>query len=209
MLWIGDRKRDTDRKLKNGNTSKVWNRGFNVQTSSYVLVLPAHQPRAHSPVGYGYGYMVGALPRGRCARSMAGFADTKYLLTVGRYVWSAPGYRYRGRCMVCVPRAGTAGQPPPRDVVCGARQAEVYGTQVSSVVLILFVCRCIVCDSHHGPGSHVRSSLHIPAFTAPTGASPASRHSYRALTMRSVVRGPTSMPLFSVIFCSCLLRATY
>ena len=118
--------------------------------------------------------------------------------------------------------AGVCGQPPDtatrggvwcvcpgRDVVCNARQAEVYGTPVSSVVLIPFVCLFVVCDSHHGPGSHVRSSLHMPAFTAPTGASPASRHSYLALTMRSVVRGPTSMPLFSVIFCSCLLRATH
>ena len=56
---------------------------------------------------YGYGYMVGALPRGRCARSMAGFADTRYLLTMGRCMWSAPGYCYRGWCAVCVPRAGT------------------------------------------------------------------------------------------------------
>ena len=34
--------------------------------------------------GYGYGYILGALPRGRCARSVAGFADTStYSLWAG------------------------------------------------------------------------------------------------------------------------------
>ena len=163
--------------------------------------------------GYGYGYILGALPRGRCARSMAGFADTKYLLTVGRCVWSAPGYSYRGRCMVCVPRAGTrAGcRGSPRRVTWCEELGKPRCTALRCLPSFSF-CSCIAifsAFSYHGPGSHVRSSLHIPAFTAPTGPSPASRHSYRALTMRSVVRGPTSMPRFSVIFCSCLLRATY
>ena len=74
---------------------------------------------------------------------------------------------------------------------------------------LLLTVANVVSPCYHGPGSHVRLPSHSLRFTPVTGRAPASLHSYRPRTIRSIVFAPTSIPRLTPRLRVCVLRATY